>query len=470
LNSPCAGAPNRDENQATGGPSSAELAELMERLSTPVAMRDVDFRVVYQNAAHRRLFGEARGQACYAVYRGATAPCPDCRGDVAADASAGPGRCFPLGDGRAGHEVRLEAPGAEEMTGLLGRFFESSGAAVFLEHLDGTILAMNRAAERLYGYDRGEWLGRSVLDLIPEEAQALFPIVARQLQERGAFSVETAQRRADGSLFRAQVEGFRLEGPEPLVLVTVRDVTVASEERTALEVRSREFDQLLDSVAHDLRSPLVGIKGYANMIDRALPAGDEGVREHLGRVLRQTERMESLLEDLLQLSRIGRAEELSLDLDVGSSARAAWQDLAEAARTSGATLVLAGPLPEVRMAPVRLTQVFANLFSNAIRYGRDGVAPRIELSALASGLGRKAEAGTVCLRGRGNGVGVDPEEREKIFELFRQGSRAHRDGSGLGLAIVRRIVESYGGRIWVGAEEGPGTSFYLLLPGTEKKR
>jgi len=456
-----------------------ELVDLLDRLCTPVAVRNRDLRVVYQNASHRQRFGEAGGQVCHAVYRGEAMPCADCPGTLGEKAPSvwetssdlpRKGRCFSLEDGWAGHEDRPESARTEEATGFLGRFFESSGAAVFLESLDGTILAMNRAAERLYGYDRGEWLGRSVLDLIPEEAHPLLPDAVRQLEEGGAFFVEANQRRADGSLFRAQVEGFRLEGPERLALVTVRDVTAVAQERDALQARSREFEHLLQSVAHDLRSPLVGIKGYANLIDRALPAGDRGVRGHVLTLLRQTERMESLLEDLLEFARIGRTEELGLELNVAASARAAWQDLAGPVGSAGASLVISGPLPAVRMAPVRLTQVFTNLFANAVKYGRDGVPPRVEVSAPGRDQVPAGErAGNVCLQVRDNGVGVAPEEREEIFELFRQGSRVRREGAGLGLAIVRRIVESCGGRVWVEPEEGPGTTFCLTLPGAERE-
>ena len=462
----------------TNGEFRLDLAELLEGLHTPVALRDVDYRIAYQNAAHRKFFGEARGQACHAVYWGETVPCPECPRALGVDPGGGgatrggaarQGRCFSLEGGWAGHEVRLPAAGAEDVTGFLGRYFESSVAALFLEDLSGRILAMNRAAELLYGYERGEWLGRSVLDLFPEEVRPLFPEVQRQLEEQGTFWVETDQRRAGGGHFRAHVEGFRLDAPEPLVLVAVRDVTVATGTRDAHQARSQEFEHFLHSVAHDLRSPLAGIKGHANLIDRTLPDGSEVARDHLRTVLRQTERMESLLEGLLELSRIGRVEDLRLDLDVAASAQAAWQDLEEWVRGSGATLTLAGTFPGVRMAPVRLTQVFVNLFANAIKYAREGVPPQVEVAVVHGEPGTVGGRRAVCLRVRDNGVGVAPGEREEIFELFRQGSRVSREGSGLGLAIVRRIVATLGGRVWVGAEEGPGTSFYLTLPGTEKE-
>jgi PAS domain S-box-containing protein len=452
-----------------------ELAQVLDRLKTPVAVSDDDRRIAYQNEAHRRLFGQARGLACHAVFRGETQPCAHCPGGLGEETPpeggvgplAGQGsRCFVLEDDWVGHEVSQQPACAEQVSGFLGQFFESAGVAVFLEHLDGTILAMNREAERLYGYDRGQWIGRSILHLIPETARSLLPRVVRDLEEQGAFRLETDQRRADGTLFRAQVEGVRLERPEGLALVTVRDITSEARERGVLESRSREFEQLLYSVAHDLRSPLVGIKGYAGLIDRTLSGGDAKIREYVRTVLRQTERLESLVDDLLQLARIGRSEEFAMDLDVAGSARDAWQDLCDATEATGATLTLAGHLPAVRMAAVRLTQVFANLFSNALKYRREGVEPRVEVSTAAPAPESGAQAGVerVCLRVRDNGVGVAPEEREEIFELFRQGTRVHREGAGLGLAIVRRIVESCGGRIWVEPTEGPGTSFCFTLP------
>ena len=133
----------------------------------------------------------------------------------------------------------------------------------------------------------------------------------------------------------------------------------------------------------------------------------------------------------------------------------ALASLAEAIRESGATVTY-DPLPEVYMGEAHLQQVFQNLIGNALKY-RDEDPPRIHISAAA----RRRVVFSV----EDNGIGIDPQYKEKIFGVFK---RLHRDqkysGTGIGLAICQRVVERYGGRIWVESEPGKGSTFYFTVP------
>ncbi len=134
---------------------------------------------------------------------------------------------------------------------------------------------------------------------------------------------------------------------------------------------------------------------------------------------------------------------------------------------SKAVLEIRGPLPVVRLAPVRLHQVLVNLFSNALRYRREDEPPRVVLGAVSEE--GAAAPGFVRVFVEDNGRGIPPSEVERIFDLFYRGPGS-REGTGVGLAIVRRIVDTAGGRVWVDSEPGRGSRFHLVLPGFPPSR
>lgn len=357
----------------------------------------------------------------------------------------------------AGREGRVEA---------LRSVFRTWETAVFVEDAEGTVLGMNPAAERLYGIETGAWEGRPVAEILPDEAVGLLPAARRGLDERGSFRIEAWQRGAGGRPFLAEVEGALVKdgGSSDLVAVTVREVTAERRERADLAERAKELEGLLHAIAHDLRTPLGNLKGFASLLDRELAGAEGRPRDFLNRVLEHAGRLDSLLDDLLEYARVGRGQDLARDVDVEACAMAAWRDLGgEVARAEGAIQVC-GPLPRVRMAPVRLHQVLTNLFANALKYRREGIPARVTLGPAEIQAGWNAPPGSRGFVVADNGMGIPEDEREVVFDLFRQG-RTRREGSGVGLAIVRRIIESVGGRIWVESSPGEGSRFFLVLPG-----
>jgi len=363
-----------------------------------------------------------------------------------------------VGAGRLGIEALL-------------RVFQTWSTAVFVEDLSGTVLGMNPAAERLYGVSSAEWRGRSIADVLPEETAGLLPAAQRSLEERGSFRLEAWQRRADGKRFLAEVEGAVAGdgGPESLLVVTVRDVTAERRERADLAERAKEMENLLHAIAHDLRTPLGNLKGFASLLDRELIRAEGRPRDFLNRVLEHAGRLDGLLGDLLEFARVGRGgQDLVRDVDLEGCALAAWRDLGNQVAQAEGAIQVSGPLGRVRMAPVRLHQVLTNLFANALKYRREGVPAQLTLREVEVEAQWNAAPGSRCFVVEDNGMGIPDEEQEVVFDLFRQGS-LRREGSGVGLAIVRRIVESIGGRIWVESCPGEGSCFYLVLPGTREE-
>jgi light-regulated signal transduction histidine kinase (bacteriophytochrome) len=171
--------------------------------------------------------------------------------------------------------------------------------------------------------------------------------------------------------------------------------------------------------------------------------------------------MQDLIRDLLAYSRVGSRPARPAPCVVSEMIAVTMRDLRARITESGAEVVV-GEMPTVVADPTRMRQLFLNLIANAVKFRRPDVRPRIEIKA-----GR--QDGGWLFSVRDNGIGVDPDSCERVFEIFqRLHSHDAYDGTGIGLAICRRIVESHGGRIWCESRgEGQGTTFFFTLPDRE---
>jgi signal transduction histidine kinase len=214
-----------------------------------------------------------------------------------------------------------------------------------------------------------------------------------------------------------------------------------------MEADLRSYAEL---VAHDLREPILGMALLVTLIERQ---ADQSVPAELVEQLRaSTERARELIDCVLAYARAGalHTEQVHLSQLV-SEVR---EDLRARLDEADAT-IHAGELPEVEGDPGQLRRVLQNLVTNALKF-RSEAPPRVEVSAE-----RGSQEWIVCVRD--NGVGVDPVQAGRIFELFSRGDTLV-DGVGIGLAVCRRIVEAHGGRIWVEAADGGGSAFRFTLP------
>ena len=236
----------------------------------------------------------------------------------------------------------------------------------------------------------------------------------------------------------------------------------ARQEREALiadlETKNAELEQFTYTVSHDLKSPLVTIKGFLGMVVRDLERQEYGrMGRDLARIDRATDKMHQLLEELLELSRIGRVANPPETIDFGDLTRDALTSVADD-DTAGLVHIADG-LPSVVGDRVRLREVLENLLSNALKFMGDQPHPRVEV-------GCDIHREEVVFHVRDNGQGIDAPYLEKVFGLFER-LHVDVDGTGVGLAIVRRIIEIHGGRIWVeSAGAGQGSTFYFTIPGS----
>lgn len=221
-----------------------------------------------------------------------------------------------------------------------------------------------------------------------------------------------------------------------------------------------ELEAFAYSVSHDLRAPLRAISGFSELLVReAHPALDDRSIFYLNRIHQNCAHMATLIDDLLEFSRVGRSALAEQDVDVDVLLRGCLQELAEGDR---------GDLPRVELEPLprcrgdwRLVkQVFTNLLSNAVKYSRDATPPRIKVSAV-----RSAGSAEVVYAVADNGVGFDMAHAPQLFQVFQRLHRAEDyEGTGVGLALCHRIVSRHGGRIWAEAEVGRGATFFVALP------
>lgn len=225
-----------------------------------------------------------------------------------------------------------------------------------------------------------------------------------------------------------------------------------------LEAINSEIERFTYLAFHDLRAPLITIKGFAGALKQDLEAGrHDQVQRDVQRIAGAADKMDEILSDLLEFARIGRVRRPSEDIESQQLALEALQKLEGLIRAKNINVKISSALPRVYGDRVRLREVFENLIENAAKYTSDREQPLIEI-------GTRWQEDEQIIFVRDNGQGVDPRYHNRIFELFEK-LDPNTQGPGIGLALAKRIIEVHGGRIWVESNgEGQGSTFCFALP------
>ncbi|MGB7272086.1 MAG: ATP-binding protein [Geitlerinemataceae cyanobacterium] len=221
---------------------------------------------------------------------------------------------------------------------------------------------------------------------------------------------------------------------------------------------NRELEQFAYIASHDLQQPLMSISAFAQLITMKSGGNlDPKVHGYLTQILQAVTRMQQLIGDLLAYSRIGIGDRPTEPTDCNPVLEEVLGDLRGEIDRSGA-VVTADALPVVRADPRQMVQLLTNLIGNAIKYRSDDTAPRIHIAVESQPDKWRFE---VC----DNGIGIESEYFDRIFQIFQRlhSAKAY-PGTGIGLASCKKIVESYGGEIWVESTLNSGSSFYFTLP------
>jgi light-regulated signal transduction histidine kinase (bacteriophytochrome) len=221
-----------------------------------------------------------------------------------------------------------------------------------------------------------------------------------------------------------------------------------------LERSNKALEQFAAIASHDLSAPLRTIHGFLRLLEhRHGPALPDEAREFVAHAVHAASRMQRLIDDLLVYSRVGQADRPPAPVDTGTV-------MSEVADALGAREhVTWDELPTITGYDSELEQLFQNLIGNALKFVPPDHSARVRVTAEPDDGGWKFTVDD-------NGIGIDPETAESLFDAFQRGVAGEEyDGTGVGLAIARKVVEHHGGRIWVAAKDGEGARFCFTLPG-----
>ncbi len=342
---------------------------------------------------------------------------------------------------------------------------DQAAEMLYLHDLDGNILDVNQAAVTHTGYTKSELLQLKTSDIDPDyverEDQGRF---WDNLTADEPLIFEARHQRKDGSIFPVEVTLGKVElGDDTYLLALVSDITERkrAEEKLQqyaadLERSNQELEQVATIISHDLREPLRMVTGHLRLLaqdysDRLDTTGQESINYAIDGAIR----MQAMIQDLLTYARVGTRDRSLQPVDCEVSLEQALMNLQVAIQESNAE-ISHDPLPTVMVDDVEMTQLFQNLISNAIKF-RGEPPPQVNVSA-------KQEEQEWLFSVRDNGIGIDPVQSERIFQVFqRLHTKEEYPGTGMGLAICKKIVERHGGRIWVESEPEQGSTFYFTL-------
>lgn len=348
--------------------------------------------------------------------------------------------------------------------------YDTAPLAFVIWDLRCRVRGWNDHAEKIFGWPREEIEGKDFFEfLIPRSARpGVEQVVEALLHGEAQRDVINENLTKSGCRITCQWNNSILRdgaGNPVAVLSLALDITdrmrvEAEREKLIeqLEAQNAELERFTYTVSHDLKSPLITLKGYLGLLKEDLADGSpRAIEDDMSRMTGAADKMGRLLEELLELSRIGRVVNPSQHFSLEELAREAVELVSGRIAEAGVQVEVTSNLPVVLGDRPRLVEVLQNLLDNAVKYMGHQPHPRIEIGTRLEG------DETICYV-RDNGVGVDPRYHEKIFGLFDQLDQ-HSEGSGIGLALVKRIVEVHGGRIWVESEgPGQGAAFCFTLP------
>jgi PAS domain S-box-containing protein len=354
--------------------------------------------------------------------------------------------------------------------GLLSQIVEVSGDAIFSEDLDGTITSWNAAAERLYGRTAEEMVGRPTWHMLPEEtALQLRSVHEMALSGERVDRFDTFHLRPDGRHIAVSVTVSPLrdhEGAMAGLATSVQDVTdrvqltaeledarrTQERQNVSLARSNRDLEQFAFVASHDLSEPLRAMTGFVQLLEkRYAEVLDERGLGYVAHIVDGSARMRTLIEDLLEYSRYLLVDPTGRLVRTGEAAR----EVASSMELSG---VVVGELPDVWYDETSVRAVLQNLIGNAVKFHKPDTAPVVEVTG-------RTEDGRVLLCVDDNGIGIEPQYRDRIFGMFaRLHVREAYSGTGIGLAIVQQVAERSGGTAWVEESHLGGSRFCVTLP------
>jgi PAS domain S-box-containing protein len=343
---------------------------------------------------------------------------------------------------------------------------ELSPEALFVNR-GSRIVLVNPAALQLFGASSAEQLlGKSPFEFFHPDCHAMMQErISLVLSGERVPVLEEKIIRLDGALVDVEVIAAPvMDQGERAIQVLLRDITERKRAQAALQHTTedlqrsnRDLEQFAYIASHDLQEPLRAVGGYVKLLEHRFPDKlDVKALGYIAGAFDGATRMEQLIGDLLAFSRVASRGDAFLPSDLEAALGQALLNL-EAGITSAQAIVTHDPLPTLSVDAGQIRQLFQNLIGNALKFHGEQ-SPEIHIGA-------QRTEGRWVFSVRDNGIGIDPQYYERIFQIFqRLHTRKDYPGTGIGLAICKKIVERHGGTIWVESQPGQGATFYFSIP------
>lgn len=357
---------------------------------------------------------------------------------------------------RAEMEAQRERDFAVQIMNTLGQ-----GVAVLL--LDGIYEYVNPAYAQMLGYEPKDMIGELAEHFALSGETDMKE--RKQSQLGKAITYEARLKHKDGHVVHVLVTGVPRYANERIIgsIAAITDLTdriqteIERENLLAeMENKNAELEKFTYTVSHDLRSPIVTISGFLGFLENDIKNGDfEKIPKTIQRIYAATKKMDRLLNELLELSRIGRLVNPPKEVSFGELVSETLELVDGQLREKQVEVKVEADFPIVNVDHVRIVEVLQNLITNAAKFMGEQENPTINI-------GMKTINEEKVFFIKDNGMGIAPEFHDRIFGLFNKLDQLS-DGTGIGLALVKRIIEVHGGRIWVESELEKGTTFFFTL-------
>jgi PAS domain S-box-containing protein len=344
--------------------------------------------------------------------------------------------------------------------------YEQAAVGIEQSDLQGRFITGNGKLSDILGYSEEELRHLTFMQITQHEdlrieTPLLEQLIAGQIPN---YSLEKRYIHKDGHSIWVRVTSSIAKIENPYRISIIEDITErkkAEEELLNLTEELRrsnaELEQFAYAASHDMREPLRTITGFLKLLERRYKGKlDEKADEYISFTIDSVTRMDMVLKDLLEFSRLGAKAHHMKPLNCSVALEQALYNLRSTIEESGAEITY-DLLPTVMANESQIASLFQNLLSNSIKFRGKGKL-RIHVSA-------EQKDNQWVFSVQDNGIGIDPKFFDRIFVIFRRlHTRQEYEGTGIGLAICKKIVELHGGRIWVESESGEGATFYFTLP------
>jgi PAS domain S-box-containing protein len=348
---------------------------------------------------------------------------------------------------------------------------ESAPNALVMANIKGDISLVNKQANKIFGYNASELLGKSLETIIPKRFRMAHKHkhadYYRQPEARNFDQIHDLYAlRKDGTEFPVEIGITPIVTDEGTVAIaSIVDVTervqneaIIKKQLFELQLKNQEMEQFTYIASHDLQEPLRTVLNYIQFLEEDYPEQISGeVALHVSEMKYAVNRMGILVRSLLDYGRLGQNKVLKLT-DTGIIVNDVIADLNTLIKTTHASIIIDCKLPVLNTYETELRQLFQNLINNAVKFRKPDVAPIISIGCEKSGEDYEFFIAD-------NGIGIDPKYFQRIFLMFQRLNKINEfEGYGVGLANCKKIVDLHGGRIWVESATGEGSVFKFTIP------